>query len=135
MRLRGRRRSRRCAAGEDFAAVSAAFKRMKNIIAQAGFLVMSEIKDQDMGGTVPAQQALHIRAKQIGSRDYPHTFDGYVLALRELASIRSEVDAFFEQVMIMDPEPEVRLGRLRLLRALVEFFSHIADFSEIVTAG
>ena len=121
--------------GEDFTAVSAAVKRMKNIIAQAGLLVMSEIENQEMGGTMPAQQALLSRAKQIGLRDDPHTFDGYVLALRELASIRPEVDAFFEQVMIMDPDREVRLGRLRLLRALVESFSHIADFSEIVTAG
>jgi glycyl-tRNA synthetase beta chain len=45
------------------------------------------------------------------------------------------VDAFFEQVMVMDPDPSIREQRLRLLAMIVRSFSGIADFSEIVVAG
>jgi glycyl-tRNA synthetase beta chain len=45
------------------------------------------------------------------------------------------VDAFFDQVMVMDPDAEVRKSRLALLASIVKSFSGIADFSEIVTAG
>jgi glycyl-tRNA synthetase beta chain len=36
--------------------------------------------------------------------------------------------------MIMDPDLEVREGRLTLLAMILRSFSSIADFSEIVTA-
>ena len=35
----------------------------------------------------------------------------------------------------MDPDPEVRRGRLHLLAEIVRTFAGIADFSEIVSAG
>jgi glycyl-tRNA synthetase beta chain len=45
------------------------------------------------------------------------------------------VDAFFDAVMVMSPEVEVRANRLALLSRVLVDFSGIADFSEIVTAG
>ncbi len=56
-------------------------------------------------------------------------------ALELIASLRAPVDAFFEQVMVMDPDAKVRDARLALIESLVVTFSKIADFSEIVTAG
>jgi glycyl-tRNA synthetase beta chain len=49
--------------------------------------------------------------------------------------LRAPIDAFFEQVMVMDNDEYTRWTRLRLLHELVDTFSKIADFSEIVTAG
>jgi glycyl-tRNA synthetase beta chain len=37
--------------------------------------------------------------------------------------------------MVMDDDPYVRNSRLSLLNSLVQTFSKIADFSEIVVAG
>jgi glycyl-tRNA synthetase beta chain len=59
----------------------------------------------------------------------------YAEALQVSATLRPEVDAFFEAVMVMAPDAAVRANRLALLRQVLGDFSKIADFSEIVTAG
>jgi glycyl-tRNA synthetase beta chain len=48
---------------------------------------------------------------------------------------RCSSDRFFDKVMVMVEDPRVRANRLALLQTLVNEFSTIADFSEIVTEG
>ena len=48
-----------------------------------------------------------------------------------LAKLRAPVDAFFEKVTVNDPEPKIRLNRLRLLAQLRDTMHQIADFSKI----
>jgi glycyl-tRNA synthetase beta chain len=43
------------------------------------------------------------------------------------------VDAFFDKVMVLDPDPAVRGANLGLIAGVLSGFSGIADFSEIVT--
>jgi len=59
----------------------------------------------------------------------------YNLALKELASLRPPVDDFFDGVMVMDKDDNVRVNRLSLLAEISALFHKIADFSKIVTAG
>jgi glycyl-tRNA synthetase beta chain len=119
---------------EDFLAVSAAFKRMKNILTQANFHLESGVVFVE-GEGAPERNLhrkyaeLHAKVNELRQRR------AYRDALEEIATIRPEVDAFFEQVMVMDPDPEIRAQRLTLLATLVAGFSSIADFSEIVTVG
>ena len=120
--------------GADFLAVSAAFKRMKNILAQAE-------EKGDMPAAIPAEAgtahaaeaALNQKAAEVGNQviTLAHKFQ-YVAALEAIATLRPEVDAFFEQVMVMDPEVTVRHRRLWMLHRIVQTLSGIADFSEIV---
>jgi glycyl-tRNA synthetase beta chain len=56
----------------------------------------------------------------------------YREALEKIATLRPIVDAFFDKVMVMAPEPEVRKNRLALVSRVLDDFSRIADFSEIV---
>ncbi len=56
-------------------------------------------------------------------------------ALTELAMLRPPVDAFFDAVMVMDKDENIRLNRLSLLAEISALFHKIADFSKIVTAG
>jgi glycyl-tRNA synthetase beta chain len=122
---------------DDFAAVSAAFKRMKNILEQA------EEKGIEAGSDVneallvdPAEQLL---AGQLDAVlmlvKMPGAEMDYRSTLEKIATLRGPVDAFFDSVMVMAPEPEIRANRLALLRRVLKDFSGIADFSEIVTAG
>jgi glycyl-tRNA synthetase beta chain len=119
----------------DFEAVSAAFKRMKNILAQA--------KDELGHGAVagqtsahPAQAALFTESQLVTEKVKALSAGHeYVPALEAIATLRPQVNAFFDQVMVMDPDAEVRKSRLVLLASIVKSFSGIADFSEIVTAG
>ncbi len=59
----------------------------------------------------------------------------YTAALEQIATLRPQVDAFFDAVMVMAPDAEVRANRLALLEKVLGDFSDIADFSEIVVAG
>jgi glycyl-tRNA synthetase beta chain len=119
---------------EDFTAVCAAFKRMKNILTQAG--EPAAVETPSSVAPHPAQAALQSAAAKVNE-----TFDllvkshEYQAALGLIATLRQPIDAFFEQVMVMDPDPYIRNTRLGLLDSLVSTFSTIADFSEIVTAG
>ena len=119
---------------EDFAAVSAAFKRMKNILAQAAEKGDLPKDGEDASGAHPAETILSEEAAQIG-QDVKELGSNYVAALEAIATLRPYVDAFFDQVMIMDPDTRVRHRRLRMLERILGTFSGIADFSEIVTAG
>ncbi len=56
-------------------------------------------------------------------------------ALVEISRLRQPVDTFFDKVMVMVDDERVRANRLALLRDLLNEFSTIADFSEIVTEG
>jgi glycyl-tRNA synthetase beta chain len=125
---------------EDFLAISAAFKRIKNIVRQAEekgevFSIDSENGKLFSILVEPEEKAL-IKAfgdvvEKVGElrmkRDYR-------AALEMIATLRPAVDAFFEKVMVMAPDSKLRAARLGMIRHVREGFSGIADFSEIVTA-
>jgi glycyl-tRNA synthetase beta chain len=56
-------------------------------------------------------------------------------ALIQLAALRPHVDRFFDNVMVMDKDDQVRFNRLSLLADISSLFHQIADFSKIVTTG
>ena len=53
-------------------------------------------------------------------------------ALADIASLRRPVDAFFDKVMVMDKDEDVKTNRLALLAGVTGLFSHIADFSRLM---
>ncbi len=55
----------------------------------------------------------------------------YANALGRLAQLRPAIDAFFDDVMVMDPDPTLRTNRLALLAQLHALFSGIADLSRL----
>ena len=123
---------------EDFAAISAAFKRMRNIVEQAQqkgerFAAPDEITaalSHDAEKLLASEAER--RAAQVETERKQGNYDG---ALQSIAEMRPVVDAFFDTVMVMAPEAELRAARLGLLRQIVRDFTRIADFSEIVTGA
>jgi glycyl-tRNA synthetase beta chain len=118
----------------DFAAISAAFKRIRNILRQAeekGF----EIGSPKSNGLAPeAQQLYHAAAALAPKVAKLRLVRAYGEALALIATLRPTVDAFFDKVMVLDPDPAVRSANLALINNVLHSFSGIADFSEIVTA-
>ncbi len=55
----------------------------------------------------------------------------YTAALGRLSQLRPAVDAFFDQVMVMDEDPQLRTNRLQLLAELQALFGGIADLSRL----
>ncbi len=122
--------------GDDFLAVSASFKRIKNILMKDKFAAPA-IEVWLMGLTTEdAESALGHRFAGIEGRYRTLQTDGkYREALQLMATLRPEIDAFFEKLMVNDPDPEIRERRTSLLGTIYLAFSGIADFSEIVTPG
>ena len=121
---------------EDFLAISAAFKRIKNILRQAA-------EKGDVAATVVAESALiQPEERQLLSESSKLATKvaelrqerNYIAALEAIATLRPTVDAFFDKIMVMAPEPELRAARLALIQSVLDGFSGIADFSEIVVA-
>lgn len=118
---------------EDFAAISIAFKRIKNILRQAeekGFAIgtASDIQLSDHAHRLhgAATSLAPEVAKLREQRAYPE-------ALALIATLRPVVDTFFDKVMVLDPEEKIRGAHLGLISEVLSNFSTIADFSEIVT--
>ncbi len=122
---------------EDFAAVSAAFKRIKNILSQAAEKGIAVPAQVDAAKLIdPAEQALNARSAELAAKVAElRQQKSYIAALEAIATLRAPVDAFFDTVMVMAPDEAVRGNRLALLSRVLGDFSEIADFSEIVTAG
>ena len=57
--------------------------------------------------------------------------DDYRGAMTALARLRGPVDAFFEAVLVNDPDPAIRASRLNLLARLRDTMHLVADFSRI----
>jgi glycyl-tRNA synthetase beta chain len=125
---------------DDFAAISAAFKRIKNILRQAA--EKERASPDDIAGAVdealltePAEKTLWAESTRLSS--VVEALRGerkYREALEKIASLRPHVDGFFDAVMVMAPEPEIRKNRLALIASVLREFSKIADFSEIVAS-
>ncbi len=55
----------------------------------------------------------------------------YTAALKQLASLKAPVDAFFDKVMVMDKDPRVRANRIGFLGTLHGTMNRIADLSKL----
>jgi len=55
----------------------------------------------------------------------------YRAALERLATLREVVDRFFDEVLVMDPDPALRRNRLALLKRLRQLFVRIAEVSRL----
>ncbi len=123
--------------GGDFAAVSVAFKRMRNILEQArqkGIAVPERVDEALL--VEPEEMALAERSAALAAQvEGMQAARDYRGALEQIATLRPQIDGFFDAVMVMAPEETVRANRLALLRRVLGDFSRIADFSEIVVAG
>ena len=118
---------------EDFAAVSAACKRIKNILKQAeekGF----RADPRKLGQLALEGIDLWDRSKELAPQvSKLREQRNYGEALALIATLRPTVDLFFDKVMVLDANEAVRSANLGLIAEVLRNFSTIADFSEIVT--
>jgi glycyl-tRNA synthetase beta chain len=117
----------------DFQAVSAAFKRINNILRQAaekGFALGSPDDVTLSAEAAKLQDAARALAPEVAQLRLERN---YGEALAKIATLRPAVDAFFDKVMVLDPDAAVRGAHLGLIDDVLRGFSGIADFSEIVT--
>ncbi|MGB0037092.1 MAG: glycine--tRNA ligase subunit beta [Candidatus Acidiferrales bacterium] len=118
---------------KDFAPLAAAFKRIRNILeksAGAGDKGQGSVKLELL--REPAEKELQSSAQGIGEEAKRLKKAGrYREALEKISHLRPAVDQFFDKVLVMVEDAEVRQNRIALLAHLLKEFSTIADFSEL----
>ena len=119
----------------QFESTAATFKRIANILAQArdkGLTPMGFHASRIPEGSA-AERALAdaIERSQLRVQKALSDDEDYLAVYAVLSEIRPQVDAFFADVMVMDPDAALRDNRLALLRTLHELFAPLADFSKL----
>lgn len=110
-------------------ALAAANKRIGNILKKAD----ANLPEPDVALLEEdAEKALFERVLLIAPLVKAHVAnEDYADALKVLASVRAEVDRFFEEVMVNVPEPLLRGNRLGLLKTLFEQLNAVADIAKL----
>ncbi len=118
----------------DFDTLAIGFKRVVNIIKKADpaetasrqvdtglFAHESETRLYERFNAVKAEVLNHLNQENIDA------------AFAAVASLRESVDRFFDDVMVMVDDTDVRKNRLGLLGQIAGLFERLADFSKIST--
>lgn len=118
---------------KNFPPLAASFKRIRNILeksAAAGDKNQLTVKPELLRD--PAEQQLNLVMHKIGEEATRRKkAKKYREALEKISELRPAVDFFFDKVLVMAEEEDVRRNRLALLGNLLQQFSTIADFSEL----
>ncbi len=113
---------------EDFSNLYTAFERCSKLV--AGSEHEASI-DKDFFTTADRNFYDAIAAAEV---ELPKLLDAreYTSGLSVLAALKKPVDEFFEAVMIMDQDKNIRKTRLGLLQKLIALYGKYADFGLIV---
>ncbi len=117
----------------QFEALAVAFKRIRNILstreAEDGGVDESLLVESAEQNLFRAFSDLRSNlAGPLASREYRDV-------LARIASLRGPVDRFFDEVMVLAEDRQLRRNRLRLLHQISEMFLQVADISQIVRKG
>lgn len=123
---------------EDGASLLAGYRRAANILKAEAKKAPGEDYalnwDLDLL-SAPEEQALSASLRTVlGEVDRALDGEDFEAAMRFLSHLRTPVDAFFDKVLVNDPDPAVRLNRLRLLSAVRDTANRVADFSLVSNA-
>jgi glycyl-tRNA synthetase beta chain len=111
-------------------ALAAANKRIRNILRKSGnaervdAALLREAEEKKLHASM---QALAPRVEQDLQRG------DFAAALKDLAGIRADVDAFFEKVLVNAEDEKLRANRLALLSELGLLMNRVADISKLAS--
>lgn len=108
--------------------LAAANKRISNILRKVETSIPATVNTELL--ILPAEQALFKAVTEQQQIVQPLFAQGeYEKALNSLAALRTPVDQFFDDVMVMDENVQLRDNRLALLNQLRGLFLQVADLS------
>ncbi|MWP46805.1 glycine--tRNA ligase subunit beta [Gilliamella sp. Pas-s27] len=112
----------------EAASLAEANKRVSNILSKANIAIPEKINvallEEGAEGELAKQVAV------LADKLAPYFSHGrYQDALIELSALKAPVDAFFESVMVMVDDEQIKVNRLALLEKLQNLFLKVADIS------
>ncbi|MGB9428440.1 MAG: glycine--tRNA ligase subunit beta [Gammaproteobacteria bacterium] len=112
--------------------LTVANNRIANILRQAGKMDVRAVETSKLREA--AEISLHTQIQQLQHDIRPLLAAGdYTATLKKLVALRAPVDAFFDKVLVMDKDSDIRANRLALLAELSGLFLHTADLALIQT--
>ncbi len=113
----------------DFEALSISFKRVVNILEGKTFGTVDKTLFLDENEKLLYDKYLKIHDNVLDLM----TNKKYDAALKLISTIKTEVDLFFDNVLVMAEDEQLRQNRLSLLYEIAKLFTDFADFSKITT--
>ena len=111
----------------EAAALAAANKRVQNLLKKAD-AALGEVNESLL--QQDEEKALYAAAQGLQPKIAAAVaYGNFQTALSELASVKPQVDAFFDSVMVMAEDPAVKQNRLNLLNRLAEQMNAVADIA------
>ena len=110
--------------------LASANKRIQNILKKSGSGggVSVELLGQD------EERRLHASLESLAPRvEQSLERQDFAAALKDLAGIRDDVDAFFDKVLVNAEDEKVRANRLALLTKLGLLMNRVADISKLAS--
>jgi glycyl-tRNA synthetase beta chain len=114
----------------EAASLTAANKRIANILRKAPDAPAAEVDVGKLRESAEVRLFDSMRALRDAVAEATARRE-YTGALGHLAQLRPAVDAFFDQVLVMDEDPGLRANRLGLLAQLQGLFAGVADLSRL----
>jgi glycyl-tRNA synthetase beta chain len=114
----------------ESASLTAANKRIANILRKASETPPAQVDIGQLREGAEVRLYDSMRALRDAVADAAGRRE-YTGALGRLAQLRPAVDAFFDQVLVMDEDPRLRANRLSLLAQLRGLFADVADLSRL----
>ena len=118
----------------EAAALASANKRVSNILAKAGDIVIPDNVDTALFSEAAENDLNAVLAECIAAIEPLLTEGNYNAAMSRLASLKDPVDTFFDQVMVNAEDQNVRMNRYAMLKQLRNLFLHVADISLLQTS-
>ena len=114
----------------EAAQLAAANKRISNILKKSNTPIPTNYAPKLL--VLPAEIALAKSLEAISTNlDLAYQAGEFVACLQILVSLAQPIDQFFADVMVMDPQPELRDNRLALLQQLHQKMNLIADLGKL----
>ncbi len=114
----------------ESASLTAANKRIANILRKATEKPNGDVEVESLREAAEVRLFDAMRSLR-GAVSTATEQREYANALGRLAQLRPAIDAFFDEVMVMDEDPRLRANRLTLLAQLHGLFSGVADLSRL----
>ena len=114
--------------GDEAHSLAAANKRIANILSKQDGRIDDSVNPDLISEEAEIGLFKHVERSGKNARSL-FSEDLYSQGLVELASLKTPVDAFFDNVMVMDENIAVRNNRLALLNDIRKLFLEVADIS------
>ena len=122
---------REFSAQPDALALAAANKRIGNLLKKVDNMAALGAPSSTLLTEAPEKALFDQVTALAPTIDEAMRAEAYTDALMALAQVRASVDAFFEDVMVMAEDAQVRQNRLALLKALSDQMNAVADIARL----